>query len=402
MSLHSRPSLGVVGRLIPENRVSLNAGDVSTLPESDFTGISAKGRSSEPAAPTNPLQENLIASGEVDCASPDEPEGGEEEAMGLRAGAGSSESAQARSSTDPMANRSTLSEQGCLTRMVYCLFCLRWYEKVFDRQQSVAPQMYRFHNIGLYCHYAGIGFAYGIAGVSLNFCFYFYDGDDNVCANSPSLVFLAWGFKIFYAMVTDRFRPFGSRRRVWMTLGWAGGIGCTIVLALIGDSCSVNTWLGLSIATQAFLMIADVPADGYSVELGQLEKEDERGIVLSTGQYIRFLSTMLAGVVQAVLVNGPKTNAPGCPIDVTNCWAWGLTVAQYYKVLALILILISMPIFFMREVRVADFLCASLCCFLLVSVRIRFILPSWRYPLFTMLLSYLLLLFFACFIYRTA
>ena len=37
-----------------------------------------------------------------------------------------------------------------------------------------------------------------------------------------------------------------------------------VVLALIGEPSEINTgiWLGLSIATQAFLMIADVPADG--------------------------------------------------------------------------------------------------------------------------------------------
>ena len=74
-------------------------------------------------------------------------------------------------------------------------------------------------------------------------------------------------------------------------------------------------FLGSSIQWNA--QVADVPADGYSVELGQLEKPDERGIILSTGQYIRFLATMAAGVVQAVLVNGPKTNASDCPIDVS-------------------------------------------------------------------------------------
>ena len=75
----------------------------------------------------------------------------------------------------------------------------------------------------------------------------------------------------------------------------------------------MNHWCMYRPLTQ----VADVPADGYSVELGQLEQPDERGIILSTGQYIRFLATMAAGVVQAVLVNGPKTNASDCPIDVS-------------------------------------------------------------------------------------
>jgi hypothetical protein len=34
------------------------------------------------------------------------------------------------------------------------------------------------------------------------------------------------------------------------------------VLALVGDTCTVEFWLGMSIATQGFMMLADVPADG--------------------------------------------------------------------------------------------------------------------------------------------
>ena len=86
------------------------------------------------------------------------------------------------------------------------------------------------------------------------------------------------------------------------------------------------------------------------MELGQLEREDERGVILSTGQYIRFLATMAAGVVQAVLVNGPKTNSSDCEISIMECWSWGLSVTQYYQVLAAVLLVLSIPIFFLREV----------------------------------------------------
>ena len=97
-------------------------------------------------------------------------------------------------------------------------------------------------------------------------------------------------------------------------------------------------------------MLADVPADGYSVELGQLEAENERGVILSTGQFIRFLATMFAGVIQATMVNGESTNASGCDISPLNCWSWGLTVGQYYRLLALIFVVLALPIFFIREV----------------------------------------------------
>lgn len=97
-------------------------------------------------------------------------------------------------------------------------------------------------------------------------------------------------------------------------------------------------------------MLADVPADGYSVELGRIEKEHERGTILSTGQFIRFLATMCAGVIQATLVNGTNTNASDCGVGVLDCWSWGLSVGQYYMLLSAIFVVISIPIFFMREV----------------------------------------------------
>jgi len=135
-----------------------------------------------------------------------------------------------------------------------------------------------------------------------------------------------------------------------MIAGWVGTLLCTLILAIIGDECSVTTWIGLSVVTQAFLMLADVPADGYSVELGQLESPEERGMILSTGQRIRFTATMFAGLIQALLVNGTATNAEGCPIDALNCWSWGLTVGQYYTLISCLLFIIVVPILFLREI----------------------------------------------------
>ena len=47
--------------------------------------------------------------------------------------------------------------------------------------------------------------------------------------------------------------------------------------------------------------------------------------VLATGQRIRFTCTILAGFIQACLVNGPSTNPAGCPISFQECWSWGFT-----------------------------------------------------------------------------
>ena len=44
--------------------------------------------------------------------------------------------------------------QGRFSKAFYNAFGLKWYNKVFNRNLPLGPQMYRFHNIGLYAHYA--------------------------------------------------------------------------------------------------------------------------------------------------------------------------------------------------------------------------------------------------------
>ena len=72
--------------------------------------------------------------------------------------------------------------------------------------------------------------------------------------------------------------------------------------------------------------------------------------MLATGQRIRFTTMILAGIIQAILVNGPKTNPSGCPIGVDQCWAWGLTAGGYYGLIFSICIVLFIPIFFLKEI----------------------------------------------------
>lgn len=242
------------------------------------------------------------------------------------------------------------SEQGGISKFVHKILGLTYHEKVFDFSQDIGPQMWYSHNIALYSHYAAVGLVYAIGGLSYNFCYYYYDGSDNVCANAQSLIFVAWGFKVFFAMISDSFRPFGSRRRFYMILGWIMVCILTALLAVTAATLSVGAWLGISMAVQFFLMLADVPADGYSVEIGQLEKQNERGMVLANGQRIRFAFTVLGGLIQSVLVNGPSTNDSDCDIGVEDCWSWGLNVGQYYTLILVIIVILVIPVLIMREI----------------------------------------------------
>eukprot|EP00605_Chrysophyceae_sp_TOSAG23-4_P000109 GSChrysophyteH1.ASY1.ANO1.119.1 assembled CDS len=219
----------------------------------------------------------------------------------------------------------------------------------FDRSKPLAPQMYEWNHLGLYAHYAAVGLNGGIQGIATNFCFYYYEGENNLCANAQSMIFIAWGFKVFYAMATDSFRPYGMRRKPYMLAGWAGVLFITFLQAFLSNSMNARTWLILSILVQCFLMLADVPADGYSVELGQLETEQERGQILATGQRIRFLVGIFAGLLQATLVNSRETNRSPCPIGLGECWAWGLSPNGYYGLIFALLVILCIPIYYLEE-----------------------------------------------------
>jgi len=217
------------------------------------------------------------------------------------------------------------------------------------RKEPLGPQMYQWEFIGLYAHYAAVGLSGGIQGLSLNFCYYYYKGANNVCANSASMIMIPWGFKIFYAMVCDSFRPFGMRRKPYMIAGWAGVLLTTLYMAIGASQLNAESWVAVSILTQAFLMLADVPADGYSVEMGQLEPPEERGQILATGQRIRFIVAIFAGAIQALLVNGRSTNKAPCAVSFSECWAWGFTPNGYYALIFCLTFILCIPIYYLKE-----------------------------------------------------
>ena len=140
-------------------------------------------------------------------------------------------------------------------------------------------------------------------------------------------------------------------------------------------------------------MFSDVPADGYSVELGQLEPIETRGKflffillsfflsfflsfpllndniselfnqfqfhfsifpssqgnILATGQMVRFAFSIIASFIQAFFLNGPSTNPSDCAISPENCWAWGFNVNEYYGFMFCCILVLVIPIYWLKE-----------------------------------------------------
>lgn len=213
----------------------------------------------------------------------------------------------------------------------------------------VAPNMWLLENVGLYCQYAAAGLLYGSAGTLLPFCAYVYDGESNVCSNSSNLTFFAWNFKLLFAIVVDTVHPFGLRRKSWFLIGFFFVLSLLLVLAVTCDKMSTSQWLGTCLIIQVFLMFATVPADGYSVELGELEPIEQKGQILVTGQRIFFAFCVVAGFIQTLLVNGPSTNDSSCTLGWSGCWSWGLTPNQYYGLLFVLVLMLVTPMLWLKE-----------------------------------------------------
>jgi len=212
-----------------------------------------------------------------------------------------------------------------------------------------APQMWTRDNIGLYCQYAAGGLLYGSSGTLLPFCAYVFHGESNVCSNSSNLTFFAWNFKLLFAVIVDTIHPFGFRRKSWFMIGFFFVLALLFVLAVACDKMSTSQWLGTNLVIQVFLMFATVPADGYSIELGELEPLEQKGQILVTGQRIFFAFCVVAGFIQTLLVNGPSTNDVNCTLSWSGCWSWGLNPNQYYGLIFVLVILLVIPMLWLKE-----------------------------------------------------
>jgi hypothetical protein len=130
------------------------------------------------------------------------------------------------------------------------------------------PNMWSWDYIGLYSCFAAVGFLCGTVGTSGTFCVYVFGGSPNVCANAPNLMLFAWNFKIVFALITDSYRPFGLRRRPWMIFGFSSVLFILAISMITAESLTASNWLILLLFMNIGLMFADVPADGYSVQIG--------------------------------------------------------------------------------------------------------------------------------------
>jgi hypothetical protein len=106
-----------------------------------------------------------------------------------------------------------------------------------------------------------------------------FHGSPNICANAPNLILIAWSFKIVFALITDSYKPFGLRRRPWMIFRFTSVLFVLAIPMITAESLTASNWLTLLLFMNIGLMFADVPTDGYSVQIGGMGPFATRGKV---------------------------------------------------------------------------------------------------------------------------
>eukprot|EP00929_Paragymnodinium_shiwhaense_P113670 TRINITY_DN81964_c0_g1_i1.p1 TRINITY_DN81964_c0_g1~~TRINITY_DN81964_c0_g1_i1.p1 ORF type:complete len:683 (-),score=150.21 TRINITY_DN81964_c0_g1_i1:559-2607(-) len=174
--------------------------------------------------------------------------------------------------------------------------------------------------IGLYCMYALVGLNYGFFShyINIPICQYVFgpmndEGRTTVqqCNVSASIITMPWNFKVFYGFLIDSFPLMGSPRRNWIIMGWSISMLLLLAMALFAENLAVqdhgfDKYCLLCMAQCVFYMFADVAGDGMTVELTKLEPEEIRGHILTTGQMVRFSTTIFINFIGIFAMNGPS------------------------------------------------------------------------------------------------
>jgi hypothetical protein len=203
---------------------------------------------------------------------------------------------------------------------------------------------------GLYCMYAIIGLVYGFIQnfITIPICYYvfgplqypagFVDQPTRAslqqCNIGTAITTMPWNLKVFYGLFLDQFGFFGTRRKGWIIFGWTGGLGMLALTGALSGSLaneeprrSVHQGLStdgeypegdsnfflytmLLLVMCAFYIFSDVAGDGMTIELSRFEPPESRGYILTTGQMIRFTTTIFANIVGIVCMNGKDYVAP--------------------------------------------------------------------------------------------
>jgi MFS family permease len=187
---------------------------------------------------------------------------------------------------------------------------------------------------GYLLQYFAVGLIYGgLPATAYGFFLGYLSVPAHVYATVRVILVLPWSFKFAFGMLNDTRPIFHYRRKPYMVIGWACCAMMLVVLAMTPlpgpywcrnattgeadfDSPPCNPHSRVQGGGFAFLMmlaavgyvVADVAADGLTVELARREPQHRRGKLQSTAYMVRTLGIISATLLVGLGMNGPEYN----------------------------------------------------------------------------------------------
>ena len=220
--------------------------------------------------------------------------------------------------------------------------------------------IYEPRNAGYLMQYFAVGLIYGgLPATVYGFFIGYLNVPAHVYATSGVIMTLPWSFKFFFGMVNDCVPILGYRRKPYMCIGWSfcsamlvvlsfkslpapywcvGADGAYVTKATAADGSTkaaepCNADAAKSGGAFALLMmlaalgyvIADVAADGLTVEFARREPTERRGRTQTTAYLMRTMGSVTSVLLVGFGMNGREYN---------GSFDWGLSFNDICRILA--------------------------------------------------------------------
>eukprot|EP00937_MAST-01D_sp_MAST-1D-sp2_P002439 g2439.t1 len=224
-----------------------------------------------------------------------------------------------------------------------------------------AVNIWRWRNAGYLMQYYAVGLLYGgLPATVYPFFLGYLSVPSFIYSTVLQVIQLPWAFKLLFGMVNDCFPLWGGyRRKPYMVIGWA--MACVTLLALSAKPLPLPFWCvnatsgeyitkvsasaagaGAAVATPcnpaskdaggAFALwmclaacgyvVADVAADGLTVEYARREPAARRGTTQATVYFARACGQITAALFVGLCMNGKKYNG-------TFDWSLGFSAVMF-------------------------------------------------------------------------
>jgi len=166
----------------------------------------------------------------------------------------------------------------------------------------------------LYAQYFAVGLIYGVLpGTLYGVMMGYLKVDAHVYTTAAQIISLPWSFKFFYGLLNDCKPLFGYRRSSYMALGWSICSAALLMLANTkmpppGDKDAAGRIAAKMAIAAAGYVMADVAADGLTVQIAKKEPLDRRGTIQSTVYFVRTVGSIVACLFVGLCMNGRQYN----------------------------------------------------------------------------------------------